>query len=916
MYDVFTWINQGRAGPAGNTGKDSFMRRLKRSLFLIFTALAGVSGLYVVFHVVFLDFVVDLWWFRALGYEGYLWLRIVYRYVIFVLTVVLSFAVFFCNFWIASRYLGVGHPAHAEGQGGEKIHRDLLGMFRSASLKVYAPLSALLSVFIAIPLFREWEKTLLYIFAPHSGVKDPVYHGDISYYLFSLPIHNLVRSRLLIIFGFLTVATLILYWLEKRAMAKADRRLPLGARVHVSVLVLLFGAVQVWGYMLDRYALLYSQAYQPLFYGPGYTEMKIELPLIWLGIVFLAAFAVSAVLLMVTKRTGKKVLLCVALAGGWLLVQGLRQSDYVARQVQKYIVEPNEVSRQSPFIENNIQATLAAYGLTKVKLRDYAVQPLPWSVETSMVRENLRNIPVWDAELLGDVYEQLQGIRPYYDFQGIHVDRYTVNGRYQQVYLAARELNLEKLPAHAKNWINRRLQYTHGFGLVMTPAAQGGDEIITWFLQDIPPRSDYGVEVEEPRIYYGLGSYGYIVAPNEVGEMDYPQSDTNITVDYEGKGGVPLSSVFRKILFSVYFKDRNLLFTTKTNNRSRLLFHRNIRDRIRKLTPFFLLDGDPYVVVTAKGTFWIQDAYTVSDRYPASMPSGRGFNYIRNAAKVVVDAFNGTVTYYMADPSDPIVRAYQRMYPGLLKPLEDMPSELKAHIRYPRDLFSIQMTIYAKYHQKDPDVFYREEDLWEFPKIYDPKATVHMKPYYVTLNLIDRDRSEFLLLSPMSPKGRDNLRALVVAGCDGKHYGELVVYSFPKGMQVYGPSQIDALIDQDTTIAEQFTLWNQVGSEVRRGKMIILPIGEAVVYIQPVYLRAAGRLKIPELKRLIMSQGDTVVMDKSLEQAFDHLEAQVRAQMQRREKRFRVDVETTPDQENQGDGENAGEKSPSHENAR
>jgi hypothetical protein len=333
--------------------------------------------------------------------------------------------------------------------------------------------------------------------------------------------------------------------------------------------------------------------------------------------------------------------------------------------------------------------------------------------------------------------------------------------------------------------------------------------------------------------------------------------------------------MFRKLLFSIYFKDRNIFFTAKTGNDSKILFRRNIGKAMEHLTPFFELDKDPYLVVTENGLFWFQDAYTRSDLYPNAEPWNNRDNYIRNSVKIVMDAYNGTIDYYLADPRDPVARAYSRMYPGLIKPLDEMPDSLRAHIRYPKDIFEIQMDIYTKYHQTDPKTFYREEDLWEFAHQKEKEVreigSGSLRSYYLTLDLIEQENPEFMLISPMSPKNRPNLRAMVIAGCDGDRYGKFYVYSFPKGEQVYGPSQISALIDQDTEIAEQFTLWDQVGSEVKRGRMIILPIADVVFYIQPVYMSASSELKIPQLRRLIVTQGDVVVMDVSLEKAFERL---------------------------------------------
>jgi uncharacterized membrane protein (UPF0182 family) len=871
---TFTWSdeimkNKERAG----------MSRWKRWLALLLSTVVGILLLYVVVSFVFLDFMVDFWWFRALNYEGYFWLRQGYRYLVFAGVTLSFFFIFFLNFWVASRYLGTSIPAETKTGGPKRDrYRKLMEMFQRGSLKVYVPFSLALSILVAVPIFSKWETFLLYMFGPDAGVTDPVFGRDVSYYLFSFPIYVLLQHRLLVAVLFLIFGLAILYWYENRLLGRTDQRLPRGAKSHLSSLIFLVLIIQIWGYLLQRYDLLYSQNHEPLFFGPGFVEMRVVLPLIWLSILLFGATALSVVFF-IHRRKGLK--LCIFLGLGFLVSLGLRHAKFLPQIVQEYSVKPNEIVREKPFIRNSIEATLAAYDLSKVKTREYAIEKIPWTASDPDVAWNVRNIPVWDREMLEDVYKQLQGIRPYYDFPSVDVDRYIVGGRYQQVYLAARELNVLNLPTYAQNWVNLHLQYTHGKGAVMTPAVQGGDEAMTWFIQDIPPQSQYGFTIQQPDIYYGLTSNSpYVLAPNEVKEMDYPEGETNVLTDYRGQGGVPLSSLFRKLLCAVYFKDRNLFFTTKTNEKTKVLFRRSIVERIRRLTPYLLLDSDPYVVVTSQGVFWIQDAYTTSERYPNAQPGSNHFNYMRNSVKIVVDAYNGSVTYYIADPKDPMIQAYRRMYPGLLKSLEQMSAELKPHLRYPKDFFVEQMGIYGKYHQTDPELFYRQEDIWDFAAVMKEGKSMTMTPYYLTLNLVERNRHEFLLLSPMSPGGRDNLRSLAVARCDGESYGEMILYSFPKGEQVYGPSQISALIDQDTTIAQQFTLWDQIGSKVKRGRMIVLPMGPIVFYIQPVYLEAAAGLKIPELKRLIVSQGDAVVMASSLKDAFRLLEAQVKEKIE------------------------------------
>ncbi len=821
---------------------------------------------------IFMDLLVDFWWFSSLHYTGYFWQRLIYRYMVFAGATALFFLIFFLNFWIASRYLGTTEPPRSvKGTAAWKDYRELIKMFRTGSMQLYTPLSLVLAILLAYPLYQQWEQTLLFLLGPLSGVPDPAYGHDISFYLFALPIYDLLANRLILTFLVLLASLVALYFLENRMVSSREFSFPRGARIHLSIMVLFLFLLGAWKLLLQRHMLLYVDTHQPLFHGPGYIEMKLTLPLIWLSLVLLLATGVSLTWL-INDRSKRAAIVTAVLAACFAGALGLRYSRTLPNLTERYIVKPNEIAAEKPYIAMNIEGTLSAYNLKNVESREYPVPEIPWDSTAPDVRMSLRNIPVWDGDQLITVFEQLQEIRTYYNFPSVDVDRYPVNNVYQQVFLGAREISLAALPEGAKNWINTHLKYTHGIGAVMIPAAQGGEEPMTWFMQDIPPSSDFGIRTLLPAIYFGQGSFQYVIAPNEAHEFGYPVADTAKLVDYEGEGGVHLD-IFRKFIFALYFKDRNIFFTTFTNNKSRILFRQNITERITRLTPFFALDRDPYLVVTPDRLYWIQDAYTTSEWYPYSQPFKDRINYIRNSVKIIIDAYNGTVNYYISDPDDPIIRAYNRIYPGLLKNMLQMPSYLKPHVRYPKDIFEAQLGIFNKYHQTDPETFYKQEDVWEFPKLQRMASHIpsSMMPFYMTLNLISEDRFEFMQINAVTPLGRDNLRALVVAGCDGPNYGRLIFYNFPKGQLIYGPSQIDALIDQDTLISQQFTLWNQAGSEVERGRMIVLPIGHAVVYIQPVYMRAATRLKIPELKRLIVSQGDSVVMAMSLEDAFAQL---------------------------------------------
>ncbi len=835
--------------------------------FMAFLALIAIIAIaYVILNFIFIDFFVDFYWYSSLGYSGLLFLKLLYKYLIFIGVTLFFFLIIFLNFWVASRYLGCTLSGECKHEVTKT--RKLIQAFRTGSLKVYTPLSIILAIPLAIPLYEQWEAALLYIFGSNSGVKDPVYGIDVSYYLFSLPIYSLLQRRLIIMLLLLFVCLTILYYIERRMLASEGQPLYKSAKIHLSVVIFLAFWVQAWGYMLERHLLLYNTNNLPLFSGPGYTEMTVLLPLIWLSAIFLLAMAISLIVF-VNKRKGVYPLVIFTLL--FVLTHAGRTWDFLYDNVDKYLVKPNEIERQSKYIQNAVLSTLGAYNLTHVEKRDYGRMQNLRSLTDPELGTDLENIPLWDKELLIDVFQEVQAIRPYYHFSDIDVGRYPMDNVLHQVYLAAREINLNKLPLSAQNWINMHLKYTHGYGPVMIPAAQKGEERMKWYIKDIPPVSDYGFSIKEPGIYYGTGHYEYAIAPNDSGELYYPGDVDEVFVDYKGTGGTPIGSLFKKALFAVYFKDRNIFFTTKTNSDSRILFRRNIQERIRTLTPFIRLDKDPYLVVTDDVMYWYQDAYTLSKWYPQGAPYNDEFNYIRNSIKIVVDAYNGTVTYYLVDTKDPIAKAYERMYPGLIKPIEEMPENLRKQMRYPRDLFEIQMKMYSKYHQVNPETFYKDEDRWQFAEFVHRDTLIRMQPYYLTLDLIQHKNPEFILVIPMLPINRENLRALALVGCDGDNYGRIIIYLFPRGRQVYGPSQINALIDQDTIIAEMITLWDQAGSEVKRGKMIIFPLGKHILYIQPFYLEATGRLKIPELKRVIVSAEQIVVIDVTLEKAFDRL---------------------------------------------
>lgn len=844
------------------------MRKPKKALIVILTAVLGTLILGLALGYAFNRFIVDLWWFRALDYEPYFWLRLVYRYVVFFLATLLFFGIFFLNFWIGAKYLGAAPPFLKREKPGWRTYRALYEKFQQRSLLVYLPVTVALAILLALPLFAHWESALLYLAAPSSGLSDPVFGKDVSYYLFSLPIYLLLFRELLISFVIVLLGLMLLYWMERRTLPQPDGRLRRGAKIHLSLILFLTFLMGAWYFLLQSDLLLYSDAHAPIFYGPGYLEMKVILPLIWASA---ALTLLMGIVFVVLVNTGKGAKTLAALVLLLLAVMGVRYLPATKTLLTKFVVTPNEMTVQKPFIARNIQATLAAYKLQHVETRDYHIREGAWDLTTPEVQIGLQNAPIWDEKTLEKVYRELQEIRSYYNFDSVDVDRYGLGKDYLQVFLAAREINLDKLPPGGQTWVNRWLKYTHGYGIAMTPAAQEQAGPMRWLVKDIPPTSDFGLQTKQPALYYGVGDGNPVIAPNDSHEIDYATGDTVKLTDYAGSGGVPIDSLFRKLVFALYFKEENVLYTTQTNAQSHVLFRRNIVDRIAHLTPFLMLDPDPYPVMTPKGIYWIQDAYTYSSGYPYAAPrdvqlgnDSRRVNYIRNSVKIVVDAYNGSVDYYITDPDDPIVRAYSRIYPGLLKPFDQMPETLKRHVRYPKTIFDVQADVYAVYHQTNPETFYKQEDVWVLPEVHWRNHVETLDSYYLTLNLIDPKRFEYNLFVPMNPKGKRNMRALMIAGCDGDNYGRIITYDFPKGKLVYGPAQFDAVVKQDPEITKQFTLWNQESSNAIRGRILIVPVNGVVSYIQGVFLEAKTAASIPELARFIVSQGELAVMKPSL----------------------------------------------------
>jgi uncharacterized membrane protein (UPF0182 family) len=539
--------------------------------------------------------------------------------------------------------------------------------------------------------------------------------------------------------------------------------------------------------------------------------------------------------------------------------------------LQYFRVGPNQVVAERPFIERTIQYTRRAYGLDKIASQEFTADEKLTAADLKRNDATIKNIRLWEHRPLLATYAQLQEIRTYYKFVDVDNDRYVIDGSYRQVMLSARELSYQHLPSRI--WINEHLTYTHGYGVVFGPVNQVTPEgLPEFFIKDIPPvATKAAVNVARPEIYYGELANDYVFVKTKASELDYAAGDKNVYTDYQGKGGVSIGSFWRKLLFSARFATLRIALSNDITAGSRILYHRQIHERVSKIAPFVKFDRDAYLVIAQGGRlFWIIDGYTTSNRYPYSEPVPKLGNYIRNSVKAVVDAYNGTVDFYLSSPDDPIIQAYVRIFPDVFKPLEQMPEELKSHIRYPQDLFNVQAHMYATYHMQDPQVFYNKEDVLSIPHRSIDGRETEMEPYYTIMRLPGETKEEFVLLLPFTPNKRDNMRAWLAARSDPPNYGKLIALDFPKAKLVYGPRQIDARIDQDAFISQQLSLWSQRGSQVIRGSMLAIPIEASLLYVQPLYL-AAEKGSLPELKRVIVAFGNQIAMEESLEQSLQRI---------------------------------------------
>ena len=803
----------------------------------------------------FSDWIVEWLWLDNLGYSEVFWTIKTTQILLFVGALVIALLYVLPNMNL------LGKRFSTMNFGNSPLAQLNLHQVSSKKIRsIFMAIGGVFSLFFSLAFFMRWDTYFRFHWNEMFGHLDPIFGHDIGFYVFRLPFIELIQNSLTSLVFFVTIITIILYIYSGAISLRSKNKISAPSKVKKQIVINLglWFLLLAWGFYLDRYNLLYSE--QGAAYGASYVDINVTLPILWITCLLCLGLGLLSFFQLYKSR-----LKWLIVGGAATLVIGGVGLNFLPGVVQQFTVEPSELQLETPYIKNSITQTRKAYELDEMEIEPYSVKP-PEKMSWSTIQQNtetIENIRLWDPRLLIQTYRQLQEIRLYYQFYNVDVDRYQTNEGYLQMMVSARELSQE-LPEKSDTWVNRRLQYTHGYGMVMSPVAQegsAGDPRMV--IKDIPPTSEINLKVEQPAIYYGEQNSEYKIVNTNVRELDYPRGDKNIYTNYQGSSGVSINNFFEKLLFAWKFGDINILLTDYINEDSKILFWKRIQERVKRTAPFLELKEDPYLVLNDGKLYWIQDAYTTSPDYPYSAPYKDKYNYIRNSVKVVVDAYNGTVDFYAIDKKDPILNVYRDIFPSMFKSLDEMPDGLRDHLRYPIHIFKVQMDKYNKYHMTEPQVFYNNEDLWTRPNEKYGGRTKKMDPYYILTKLPGQEELQYLLISPLTPNNRDNMIGWMAANSDFPNYGEVSVYELPKDRLILGPAQIEARIDQDTEISRQLALWDQRGSRVIRGNLMIIPIKDSFIYVEPVFLIAEG-VDIPQLQRVIATSGDKIAMQPTL----------------------------------------------------
>ncbi len=797
-------------------------------------------------------------WFSEVGLQSVLLRELTTKLLLFAVVSAVAFVVLWLNLRRARRSVELSAvllpdvPPAAQ----ELIRR--LG-------RVVTPVSVVVAVMFGISAAAGWLNVLQFLHRVPFGVTDPVMGRDVGFYVFSLPTIGMVLSILISLTVFSALFSGFLYFLGGEiGLRQTGFRVTPQAGAHLGTLLAVYFLLSVLNtYLVEVPSLLTSDSGR--FVGASYTDLHARRPALYVSAVT-ALLAAIAIIVGIVRR---RVLPYAAVAVAAYAAVGILGRVAYPAAIQRLVVGPTELTRERPYLVNHVAATRRAWGLDSVQTRDLEGDATITLANVRANGETIENVRLWDHEPLLQTFGQLQEIRTYYDFVSVDDDRYIIDGRYRQVLLSPRELNVASLPT--RSFINDHLTFTHGMGVTLAPVNEvRGEGLPVLFIKDLPPVSTVSLTNTRPQIYYGELTNEYAIVGTRQREFDYPSGEANIFAEYKGEGGVAISSIARRMLLAWRFQSLKLLLSGDITSDSRILYHRNVVERANKALPFLRLDGDPYMVLTDSGSLkWILDAYTTSSRYPYSQRMTDGTSYMRNSAKIVIDAYHGSVQAYVADAGEPIIRAYASAFPGVLLPLDSMAADLRRHVRYPEDLYRAQTALYTIYHLTEPEAFYHREDQWQIPVLDQQERSA---PFMrrIVMRLPEEKNAEFIFMTPFTPRQKDNLAAWMVARSDGENYGQLMVYRFPKQSLVFGPRQVVNRINQDTEIARQITLWDQRGSEVIRGELLVIPIDEALLYVQPLYLRAQGG-QIPELKRVIVAYQNRVVMEETLDRGLARL---------------------------------------------
>ncbi len=831
----------------------------------ILIVLGVIAGLLSIAFFWFMDFWGEALWFQTFGFSSRFWLEIFYSIVIGAVGAIFAFSAIY-----------------------------LLTIPFPKSVKFVRWIAILVAVFVgSVWGYSNWDIILKFFDKVSTPLADPVFDKNIGFYLFTLPFLDIIYVLLFSLSFIGLLASFVVtfgginpqgfYFYIPPATSATTQKLHKSIYMNAAIFLL----VLAFGKFLNKFHLMYSSS--GVVFGPGWTDTTIIIPTY--NIIIIIMVLVSIILFIPTLRNKyqnlfKKfkvtastapIYILSSLAAGMILIWFLGLT-VIPGLFETFLVKPNEITYERPYIMNNIKYTRHGFGLDKVEEKEF---PENGSFTMNTVKNNpaiFNNIRLWDWRALDATYRQFQELRLYYQFSSVNVDRYNVNGNYRQVMVSAREMNIDNLPAQSQTFVNKRFQYTHGYGITMATVNEFTSQGLPHLLiKDIPTTSeDSSLKVTQPRIYYGELTNTPAVVNTRQKEFDYPNGNENVYNRYDGKGGVLINSLWRKFLFSWKYDGTQLLFSDYPTDSSRIMFHRQIEDRVKLLAPFLKYDNKPYIVLNNGKLCWIIDAYTTSHYYPYSEPFNseifHGANYIRNSVKVVVNAFDGSVNFYIIDDNDPIIKVWSKIYPKLFKPISEMDKGLISHIRYPQDMLLTQGLVYEKYHMTDPTVFYNQEDLWvrATEKYYTNIQPV--EPYYIVWQLPGSDKPRFSLILPFTPKNRQVLIGWIAGMCDPENYGKLITYQFPKGKMITGPQQVETKIDQDSFLSGQLTLWDQRGSNVIRGNVLAIPVANTLFYVEPIYLQAETAA-YPELRLVVIMHGDEMnyadSFDKALSKFFN-----------------------------------------------